>query len=85
MLTFNAVSPARCQPDKRRGSRQPLVVMATLRMPGTRATVSMIWSRSLRKLGSPPVRRILCMPRVANARTSRSISATDMNCGRPSA
>ncbi|KAG0737554.1 hypothetical protein G6F24_017909 [Rhizopus arrhizus] len=85
MLTFSAVSPARCQPGRRRGSSVPLVVMATLRMPGTAATVAMISSRSLRRLGAPPVRRILLMPSAANARTSRAISSTCRKRGRPSA
>ena len=61
----------------RRGSCEPLVVIATSRTPGRAAKFSHSRTTPFRTSGSPPLTRILSTPRRTKARATSSNSSSD--------
>ena len=76
MLMLMWLRPEARQSEMCRARFQPLVVTATLATPGEAATVLMMSLKSLRTVGSPPVRRTLLRPRSEKPATRRRISST---------
>ena len=74
-LTLIRLSPASQSAFAIGASRMPLVVSPTSSIPGIAASFSTSVGRPRRTRGSPPVSRILSIPRVVATRTNRSISS----------